>query len=235
VALYSLGLVHQLLGSDGEAWDYYDKALNKFQKAETQWPDLNATNDWMNHCKKTMLQIEQLMAYLTRARALGGSSGVQFHTLVGCLPLSANLPDTDQLIIDVAVQKVRPDLHLRRGDEDYRLVTPGQDEPPELAFSPDEEYFVLPVPHELADLMPEFQDAPYAMLSRGRPGQIQELGATVENDANILWGQFTRDQDGNIQLEVAYPDVPPNIIGGEDLDNEEERTVGRIVGIFKAA
>ena len=237
VALYALGLVHQLLGSDQEAWDYYDGALEDFDDAQTKWTSISIEDDVKDRCREAIRKIEQLMCYVRRARALGGSSAVQLLTLVGCWPLDNHAIGADHLVVEAAIERATPNLHLRVSNRDYQLRSLNNNRAPELMFRPDDEYFVLEVPEELGNIMPEFQDAEFALINQSGRDRTGKFGATVEQDSQVLWGRFVRDA-GETKFEVAYENAPlpaPRFIGEDDLNNTDQRTVGSVVGVFKEA
>lgn len=231
VALYSLGLVHHLLGSDQEAWDFYDRALDAFQQAKEQWSRLNQT-EWAACCDEVSRWIERLMSYVAATRALGGKSAIQLCALLGCWSPGENLSETDQPIVDMAIGKIELNVHLRLGNETYQLQPLDRSQSSKLAFSLREQHFVLEVLEELPNCLPEFQGADYALVNRSGQRQEQDFGTAIGRDNTVLWGKFTRDTHGRIQFEVAHPGDPlvPRIIGGEYL---EEQAAGSVVGVFK--
>lgn len=56
----------------------------------------------------------------------------------------------------------------------------------------------------------------------------------VQDNDRIPWRQFIRDQDRSIQIEVGYPDACRISSAGRETE-QEERTVGMIAGLLKAA
>lgn len=244
VALYSLGLVHQLLGSEDEAWKCYDRALEGFRMAEACWSEMKVAEDWKCRCREVMSRVEQLMTYISHARALGGSSALQMSTLIGCCPVDSKLIDADGWVIEAMIERIRADLRLRFGNQDYRLTELDSDISPELTVGLEDEYSVLKVPTEVVDMFPQFKGASYALINQHIPEATrlaslvlgQELGASVEKGNEVLWGRFVRDPTNRIQFEVAYPAdsmKPPRIIGIDDLQKGDERKAGSVVGVFR--
>ncbi len=225
VAFYSLGLIHQLLGSDQEAWDYYDRALDAFQQAKELWFALRATY-WEQRCDDIQEWLEQIMAYVARARAHGGVSAIWHPILVGCWPPTKSLPDVDQLFIDVTVEEIAIDMLLHRGNDTYRLERLGRGIPIKPTIQPGEEYYVLKVPGELQDDIPQFADVGYILVGRDVRGDYISAGAVIK-DGEILWGEFTRDEDGDIRLEVTNP--VPKIIG---IDDSDRIAAGKIIALL---
>ncbi len=70
VALYSMGLAHQLIGSRKDALDRYNEALEVFETARTQWI-LDRKEKWRRRCEMAMRWIETLRRGLSDARSRG--------------------------------------------------------------------------------------------------------------------------------------------------------------------
>jgi hypothetical protein len=236
VALYSLGLINQLLGSDKEAWDYYSEALDEFDDALQYWDDVlaaqpNASNG-KAECELLLPWLKMLMEYVSRARALGGASAVHAPIMIGCWPPDAQNPEVDQLLIDVTIEGLLVEMDVHLDNDVHKMELPAGAGGP-ITIQPGSEYRVLEAPPDLGNVFNDFQDARYVLVQAGM--EANTMGVAREtNDDEILWGEFTRDR-GEVQFTVAYPDphLPAmRIIGEEELD---EGSTGKIICMFKAA
>ena len=141
------------------------------------------------------------------------------------------------LVVEAEIERATPNLRLRMGVSDYRLEALDGDVGPELTFQPEDEYFILDVPKELGALMPPFKDAGFALISQSIRDEPKQFGATIEQDSQVLWGEFVLEGD-KIRFEVAYPDSPlpePIFVGDDDLNRANKRTAGSVVGVFREA
>jgi hypothetical protein len=236
VTLYSSGLVHQLLGSDKEAWDCYSRALEAFEEAEKEINTLPTANEEVtfceDKCKVLIPWVELLMDYVCNARALGCSSAVRYPILLGLWPSGNDSPQVDQLLMDVSVREIGVDMHLRSGHREYKLAPVKGKFGVLPTIQLDKEHYVLEIPQELEVIAP-FRDAKYALVRREVHENRYGVGAEVTKDDQILWGMFTRDPQKGVVFTVIFEDgilAKPKFVGEDDLVSE---TKGCIIGVFK--
>jgi hypothetical protein len=234
VALYSLAIIHQLLGSEKEAWHNYELACDAFAAAAEQWRDRHET-DRYEKCQEMVDKIRRQIDFIANARAGRGSMSVQRPMLLGSWPPDASPLELDRAVLDVEVKRVVASMNLRVNGRTFVLTEVHGGKSRQPVIEPDASYRILAVPDDFAHRVPQFRNAKYALVRQDQPAL--DFGVVSDEDDldSPLWGEFERDPDGNIQFTVVYPRVPitaANVIGGEDLAAD---LTEMIVGVFKAA
>jgi hypothetical protein len=235
VALYSLGLVSQLLGLEQEALAYYEKSLAAFEDARVHWSTLPGTDPCVTKCQACCAdmppRIENLMEYVMRARRFEGTTAIRCSMLLGCSPLDLDLADADQLIVEARVSAITVDMELRHDGSTYKLERPKVAGAPEPVIEPGQEYYVVAIPQDLAQAI-WHQDAEYALVCKDI--RDSHFGVGTETHKNTtLWGTFIADAEGKMQLRATYEDdfLPwPRFLGESNLDRKSS---GCIVGVFR--
>jgi hypothetical protein len=235
VALYSLGLISQLLGLEREALEHYEKSLAAFEVAKRHWSTLPGTDPCVAICQACCadipLRIEKLMEYVMRARRFEGTTAIRCSLLLGCWPLDPTLVSADQLIVEATVSALTVDMELRHAGNTYKLERPGGAGAPEPVIQPSQEYYVVKIPEDLAQAVWR-QDAEYALVCRDMRDSYFGIG-TETNKNTPLWGIFIADAEGNMQLRATYEHdfLPwPRLVGESNLDRKMS---GSIVGVFR--
>lgn len=237
VTLYSLGLINQLLGSDKEAWDYYSEALDEFEEALEHWDSViaaqpNASNG-REECELILPWLEMLMEYVSRARALGGTSAIHAPIMIGCWPPGAQNPEVDKLLIDVTIKGLLVEMDVHLDNAVHKLELPAGAAGP-ITIQPGTAYHLLDAPPDLGNAFNDFQDARYVLVQAGMEANTLGVAKEVDDD-EILYGEFTLDNNNEFRFTVAYPDAnlpAPRIIGEDDLDPD---SACKIISMFKAA
>jgi hypothetical protein len=86
-----------------------------------------------------------------------------------------------------------------------------------ITLNPGEDYFVVPIPEEERQRLGA-QGSDYALV-RQRDGDGEGDGVLIDEEGNVVWGRFVRDQDGRIDF------VPPY--------TKEPRLIGNIVALLR--
>jgi hypothetical protein len=234
VALYSLALIYQLLGSEKKAWHNYELACDAFTVAARQWRDRHEM-DRHGKCQEMVDKIRRQIDFIANARAGRGSVSVQRPMLLGSWPPDASPLELDRAVLDVEVKRVIVDMNLRVNGRTFVLTQLRGGNPRDLVIEPDAYYRILAVPDDFAHRVPQFHGAGYALVRQDRPSLAFGVVSDADDLDAIPWGEFERDEDGNIQFTVVHPPAPtpaPNVIGGQDLEADFTEV---IVGVFKAA
>jgi hypothetical protein len=146
VALYSLGLISQLLGLEQEALEYYENSFGTFETAKNHWSTLPTEKSFPTHCSicfdRITPRIKELRDYVMRARRFEATTGIRCSMLFGCWPVDSSQSEVDKLNVDVKIESISVRMEFRHGGDTYRLERLEAEGAPEPMIQPGREYFI---------------------------------------------------------------------------------------------
>lgn len=218
VAAYALGLMHQLLGGDTEALNWYQESSELLEKAKENWVAVNAL-DQVDACTRAQWWMEALTEYLTAALT---REEVDFSTRIWVPIILWEKAGSvvEQLRID------RLDHELTATFKSFR-VHPLREEW-DISLRPAAQYDAQVIPDQIrSGLNAGEQD--HALVEWGeRPSQVDLAETERLGESNI--GDFVRDDNGRVFVVRSGP-VRPIIIG--DRDRGDQTRAGYIPALLR--
>lgn len=236
VALYSLGLLYQLLGLEEDALKHYSNSIQEFKAAEQQWSTQSSSDPSITQCRRVCAEIPPrvrgLIDYVNNVDRSGGTTAIRCPMLVGCWPSGPSAASVDQMTIDIKILGISVEMSIHGAAQSYQLESLGGGTSVEPAIEPGKEYLVVDIPPELAQTT-WFQGAKYALIRKEIHEDQWAIGTEQHKSDQVLWGRFARDPNGKIQFVTVYDKQFlswPRFIGEADLDLDSS---GTIIGIFR--
>ncbi len=222
VVTYALGLVHQSLGSEIDALQWYEEADQRFEEVIREWATVNAT-DRIEACIRIRQWVETLREYLTRT---GARIGVSPITHV-CIPVVLWKTKGGFAVAEVEVDRfvLERESRLQLRFAEHTLRTRRLKGTQRVYLEPDGEYYVMEVPPEAQESLGA-NEGDYALIKR-ESGVEQEGYAILETADGPAFGKFEIDETG----EVVFVGANATILGGAEIGDDVQ--IGYIAALLK--
>lgn len=222
VAAYALGLVHQLLGDNMDALNWYQQSVELFDRVKEHWAAVNALAQ-VKTCTLLQRWMETLREYLTAARTRvdAGASG---HIRVPVIP---SRDDEDGFAMaELEIDEFMVGRQLTVDGDSFRVQPLKGTQ--RISLTPDAQCYALEVPHEAREALGA-HEGDYALIIRGDAADREGPGV-LETLGGLEFGNFERDDESKIK----FIGLKTALVIGEDEIGEGFQ-VGYIVGLLKRA
>lgn len=226
-ATYGLGLTHQSLGDDIDALNWYQTALDLFEKAREYWAERNEREESLI-CQRVQHKIKGLISIIVDERT--PSSIPSLHPRLPIFPIwqldGAEAPFVEHANLQrcVTVDRVLIDGIA------YRLQQiPGQPGDLPVVGSGKVNYFALPVKDEWA--VPGAQVDDYVLIRQQWWVNEERVGVVWEPGSGWMAVDFKRGSGGKVR---SHPRSPKIIGGGEPAPVDPAgKAKGYIIALLK--
>jgi tetratricopeptide (TPR) repeat protein len=218
ITAYALGLMHQLLGSDMDALNWYEEAGQLLERVNEHWAAVNALAQ-VKDCTCIQRWIATLSKYLTTTRTRDRNPGACI-----CVPIIlSNADDCEFAMAELEIgQYIICEREARAGMFGVR--------PPKgkeaISLKPDAECSTRKIINEEVCESLGAEEEDYALIAWKAPDDEEDADVVESLGESEEYGPFVRDIDGNIRFVRPTPIV----IGEEEADRKLQ--IGDVIALL---
>jgi tetratricopeptide (TPR) repeat protein len=201
VAAYNLGLIHHLLGNDGDALNWYQTAQRGFEEARKRWATRKETG-WVRTCIVMEEWIRNLSESLTRVEDRDG--------LLSTFIIPAQLVEGHNGNLGTAELRVngyRLGRQLEIGDRTFQVRPVKRSG---VILQPEDDYRIFEIPADVC-LQIGAKKGDCVLAERRDKEDPKAPYCVVEGGAGPDFGRFRRNSSGAVEF---YSVTTKRVIGG---------------------
>lgn len=223
VTAYALGLAHQLLGSEMDALKWYHASGELFERVKDDWTAVNALAQ-VETCTRVQRWMETLSEYLIAVRARPDAN---LATRIWVPIILSEGEEPGFAIAELGIDEYKLERQLTVNGESfdaYRLEGTRL-----VSLEPGVEYHAQEIPDQARESLGAGK-GDYALVKRER-NPNQEGPGVLDTSGGPIFGNFKRDDKGNVTLFTRFADNAVIVIGDKKIGDKE--IVGYVAGLLK--